>query len=200
MTQQINLYLPEFRRKKDPLDTGNMLALLSLLAVVLFLVTAVKFWDNYSLGRDLAQRQAERDQLIAETDRLIQEYGTQSEDPALTARAEELETELNSKQTLLRFLDGRNIGSTQGFSEYLADLARYHLGGLRLTGVELMDGGNKVILQGEVLSPRLVPMYIQSLRQGKSFAGMDFETVRITDITGEEGGTPIKSFSIATAN
>ena len=200
MTQQINLYLPEFRRKKDHLTFDNMVLGVLGLTLVLIVLTAVEFWDSYKLGGELEQRRQALASVTADTEQLICDFGAQSEDPALSRRADELETEVNSKHTLERFLSGRNIGSTAGFSEYLSDLSRYHLGGLRLTGVTLSNGGKNVQLEGEVLSPYLVPQYFQSLRQGQSFAGKEFETIRIVDISGTDDGRQIKQFRVATAN
>lgn len=200
MTQQINLYLPEFRRKKDPLGFDNMVLATVALVVCMLVITAAEAWHSFQLDRQLTESRENLAQLVAETEQLIAQFGTQSEDPALTRRASELQEEVSSKQVLSRFLSGRDIGTTEGFSEYLADLARYHLGGLRLTGVQLSQGGDKVVLEGEVLSPHLVPQYFQSLRQGDSFAGKDFETIRITDISGSDSERQLKHFSVATAN
>ena len=200
MTQQINLYLPEFRRKKDPLGFDNMVMGIVGLVVLMAVFTVMELWNSYQLSNELEQRRSDLASIVTETEQLVQEFGAQSEDPALSRRAEELEEEVGSKRTLQRFLTGRNIGSTDGFSEYLADLSRYHLGGLRLTAVILNNGGNQVELKGEVLSPHLVPQYFQSLRQGQSFAGKEFETVRITDIAGRDDDRQVKQFSVATAN
>ena len=200
MIQQINLYLPEFRRKKDLLTTGNMFLLVAVIVAGLVITTAVEAWDTWSLNNELAQRQSDRDSLVAETESMISQFGSQSEDPALTRQAAALEENLANKQLLQQFLDGRNIGSTQGFSEYLADLSRYHLGGLRLTEIQLSNGGAQVSLTGEVLSAHLVPQYFQSLRQGKSFAGKDFETLRITSSNAEGEELPVKIFTASTVN
>jgi hypothetical protein len=200
MTQQINLYLPEFRRKKDPLGFDNMVLGTMGLVAILALVTLFEFWNSYQLSSELEQQRTNLNQLVAETDILIRNFGSQSEDPALSNRAQVLNEEVNGKQTLQRFLSGRDIGSTDGFSEYLADLSRYHLGGLRLTDVTLTNGGNQVQLQGEVLDSYLVPQYFQSLRQGRSFSGKEFSTLRITDISDQNDARQIKQFSVATAN
>lgn len=206
MTQQINLYLPEFRHKQDPLSFDNMvLGTLGLVAIMI-VVTVMELWNSNQLRGELEQHRQSLNMIVADTEQMIRDFGTQSEDPALAQRANELEDEVSSKRTLQRFLTGRNIGSTDGFSEYLADLARYHLGGLRLTSVMLMNGGNQVELKGEVLSPHLVPQYFQSLRQGQSFAGKEFETIRISEMADREDredredGRQVKQFTVATAN
>jgi hypothetical protein len=200
MNQQINLYLPEFRRKKDWLDLNNMVALIGGLVVVLALVSAVEYWDLSGLRAGLEQRQQERADLVAETNQLEASYGVQSEDASLRAEVNALEADLVNKEVLLGFLDGRNIGSTEGFSEFLADLARYHLAGLRLTGVNLSGGGNSIVLDGEVINAELVPLYLQNLRRGQSFTGKEFESLRISDAEVAEGELGYKVFNVATTN
>lgn len=202
MNQQINLYLPEFHRKKDWLDLNNMVSVLGMLVIVLLLVTGVEYWQLNGLESDLESRQQQRADLIAETARLQESFGVQSEDPQLRAQVNALENELQSKEVLLTFLDGRNIGTTTGFSEYLADLARFHLAGLRLTGVTLSGGGSRIILNGEVLNAELVPDYLKNLRRGQTFSGKEFEMLRIRDVetTDREGESGYKVFNVATTN
>lgn len=201
MNQQINLYLPEFRQKKDWLDLNNMVSLVGIMVIVLLLVTAVEYWQLSGLEKELMNRQQQRIELTEETERLQESFGVQSEDPQLRAQVNALESELQDKEVLMTFLDGRNIGSTAGFSEYLADLARFHLAGLRLTGINLSGGGNQVVINGEVLNAELVPLYLQNLRRGQSFAGKEFEMLRIRDVeTQQNGEAGYKIFNVATSN
>jgi len=203
MNQQINLYLPEFRQKKDWVTLNNMLSLLVLMIAVLLLITASEYWQTFNLNSELAEKQQARTELTSETERLRQSFGEQSEDPALRLQVNALENELQSKEVLIGFLDGRNIGSTSGFSEYLADLARFHLAGLRLTSLKLNGGGNQIEINGEVLNAELVPLYLQNLRRGQSFSGKEFEMLRITEAEPEQPGGKepgFKNFSVATTN
>lgn len=200
MSQQINLYLNEFHKKKDWLDLVNMLSVLGLLAIALLLVTGVEFWEVYGLELELEQKRQERTELAAETQQLINSFGAQSESEEMRLAVNGLEEEIQGKEILLSFLDGRNIGTTEGFSEYLADLARYHVAGLRLTSVRLSNGGNQINLDGEVLNAELVPLYLRNLRRGQSFTGKEFEMLRIKEAEDEsdDKDSAYKIFNVAT--
>ncbi|MFT5321215.1 MAG: hypothetical protein ACI934_001363 [Pseudohongiellaceae bacterium] len=200
MNQQINLYLAEFRKQKDWLDLNSMLSLIGVLLIVLLAVTGFEFWKVSTLESELKISQQNRAILAAETQQLIDSYGVQSEDPEIRAGIIGLEEELSGKEILLSFLDGRDIGATDGFSGYLADLARYHLAGLRLTSVELGSGGNEINLDGEVLAAELVPLYLQSLRRGPSFRGKEFEMIRISENEEFDSDSEFRIFNVATTN
>jgi len=196
MHQQINLYLPEFRKEKDILNVRFMAQALVVLVLILGGLTAFDYLRISQLDTALANSQTERQAAIERVNALIVQFGDQSEDPALTARVRNLETELTEKRRLVQFMEGRDFGNTRGFSEHLSDLSRYHLSGLRLTNIALSNGGANISLQGEVLRGELVPMYLQSLSQGETFAGKTFQTVRL-DSAGSDSSV---QFSVSTGN
>ncbi len=179
MKQQINLYLPEFRKQPDIFSVAVMGRGLAVLAVVLVLLTAVDYWNTRQLDSRLAVLLAERDAALMRVNSLLEEFGVQGTDPALVQRVQTLESELVEKRRLLQFLEGRDLGNTRGFSVHLSDLSRYHITGLRLTEISLTRGGEAVRLQGQVLRGDLVPLYLQNLSQGQAFRGRTFETLQL---------------------
>ena len=181
MNQQINLYLPEFRKEKDPLAVINMLVIIGVFLGVLALVSAAKMYGVYRLNQDVAAKQGVLQTARNNTNTLVDSYGVQSEDPRLAEEVVQLEENLKGKRALLTFLDGHDIGNTGGFSEFLADLSRFHVEGLRLTAINLREGGKSVVLHGEVNRAENVPMYLQNLRNGESYSGKTFETLRIAN-------------------
>lgn len=198
MNQQINLYLPEFRKEKDRLSAVNMLAMLGVLAIGLALATAVKVFGTFQLSREVADKQATLQATREQTNSLVDSYGEQSEDPQLAAEVRQLEENLQGKRALLDFLDGRDIGNTDGFSSYLVDLSRYHVGGLRLTSIDLNNGGDSVLLHGEVNRAENVPLYLQNLSNGASYAGKTFETLKIANTSADDGVDIRMVFDVAT--
>jgi len=198
MNQQINLYLPAIRKKKDWLSVPNMGLMVGLFVAVLLITSLAKVAGSYGLKSDVEQLQAQVNEAINRSNALVDSYGVQSEDPQLASEVVALEENLNGKKALLSFLDGRDIGNTDGFSEYFADLARYHIKGLRLTSINLRNGGESVFLRGEVSRAENVPLYIQSLRNGDSYSGKNFETLRITNTTGDNELDTTMVFDVAT--
>ncbi|MDY6983536.1 MAG: hypothetical protein SV422_10650 [Pseudomonadota bacterium] len=181
VVQNINLYLPEFRLKKHWLNARVMLLLAGVSLVLLTLASGVEYWQLSRLRADRAAADVQAEQAAAATAALVEELGVQTEDLVLLDDIRELETQLQSKQTLLQFLEGRELGNAGGFSEYLADLSRYHVQGLSLKEITLEDGGRSVRLAGQVVKAELVPMYLQSLSQGATYAGTNFERLQISD-------------------
>ncbi len=198
MLQQVNLYLPEFRKQKHWLDAVRMVQMLALVAAVLVLMTGYGYWRVEQLRGEFAASEGQRQQAVAATADLRARFGVQSEDPALLADIRLLEESLQAKEALLQFLSGRNLGNSGGFSEYLADLSRYHLQGLSLTRIDLVSGGASVRLAGQVLEAELVPLYLQYLSQGHSFAGMNFENLQIREGPGDAnlGQPPVWLFEV----
>lgn len=181
VVQNVNLYLPEFRRKKHWLDARAMLLLAGVSLAVLTIVSGVEYAQLSSLRADRAVAEAQLQQAQAVTAALIEEFGVQTEDLALLDDIRDMESELQSKQTLLQFLEGRELGNANGFSEHLADLSRYHVQGLSLNQISLENGGRSVRLVGQVIKADLVPIYLQNLSKGATYAGTNFESLQISD-------------------
>lgn len=198
MQQSVNLYLPEFRKKKHWLDAVRMLQLVGATVAVLVLATGWDYWQLSQSRADLVVREQQRQAAVAATAALRAEFGDQSADLTLQERIERMEQDLRAKETLLQFLEGSDLGNAEGFSEYLADLSRFHLQGLSLQSIQLADGGRSVVLGGQVLQTELVPRYLQSLSQGASFSGKNFETLNIRDeMTGAAAGAaPVWNFEV----
>jgi hypothetical protein len=180
--QNINLYLPEFRKKKTWLDAEKTVLLAGAGLLVMLVVSAVDYWQLTQLRGELAAKEQEHQQAVAATAALLAQYGVQTEDPTLLADIQELEEDLLSKQALLQFLEGRELGNADGFSEYLADLSRYHVQGLSIDRVSLSNGGRAVELAGEVLKPELPPIFLLELSKGSAYAGMQFESLHVEDV------------------
>lgn len=193
IVQNVNLYLPEFRRKKHWLDAEKMVLVAGVSVVLLVVVSAVEYWQLAQLRADVADKEQALQTTTDATAALLDQFGVQTEDPALLENIQELEADLQSKQALLQFLEGRELGNAGGFSEHLADLSRYHVQGLSLTEIHLTEGGRSVQLSGQVVKGALVPIYLESLAKGETYAGTYFETFEIKEVpvavVGEDGST-----------
>lgn len=196
--QQVNLYLPEFRRRMDWLAVEKMASLAGVFILLLAALSGWEYWQLYRVEQELAERSQALTEVVDRTNQLVDNLGVQSEDEDLSARVQRLEETLNSKRTLLEFLQGRELGNAIGFSEYLADLGRYHITGLSLARVELRQGGNIVRLGGQVNRAEYVPLFLQNLSNSRSYSGKSFETLRIEEV--ENGEQEVLEFQVATRN
>ncbi len=187
VVQNINLYLPEFRKKKSWLDAEKTILIAGAALVLGLIASGVDYWQLSQLRGELAVKEQEYAQASAATSALMAQYGVQTEDPALLDNIRELEEDLQSKQALLQFLEGRELGNAEGFSEYLSDLSRYHVQGLSLNHVTLTNGGRAVELAGHVVKAELPAIYLQELARGRAYAGMEFESLEIEELPAEPG-------------
>lgn len=187
VVQNINLYLPEFRKKKSWLDAEKTVLIAGAALVLGLIASGVDYWQLSQLRGELAVKEQEYAQASAATSALMTQFGVQTEDPALLDNIRELEEDLQSKQALLQFLEGRELGNAEGFSEYLSDLSRYHVQGLSLNHVKLTNGGRAVELAGHVVKAELPAIYLQELARGRAYAGMEFESLEIEELPAEPG-------------
>ena len=111
------------------------------------------------------------------------------------ARSRVLEAELarvgatiSEQQELVNALNQRLGREQNGFSGFLAGLARQRVDGLWLTGIAVSDGGRRLRLSGAATSPELVPRLVKQLAVEERFSGLDFEQLTI-DRSPDDSGT-----------
>jgi len=201
MKQSVNLYLPEFRKKQEWLSALRMVQLTGL---VLLLLAAGAGWEYWQLGQraaDLRAAEASRAAAVIATADLRASFGSQAPDQSVLAQIQQLEGALQEKRAILEFMSGKDLGNTSGFSSYLADLARYHVPGLRLRTISLSQNGKFVSLGGDVAKAELVPIYLQNLNRGASFRGLSFHALQISETAmpaATDDVQPVFGFTVST--
>ncbi len=179
MQQQINLYQPIFRKERK-LFSARALLQISLVSLGLMLLIAVYFQVQLHRLQASEQSLASQYQYLKSTlDALQQNDG----DPVLTALDEQiarLETSLQAKQSLLDNMTALAGAGRSGFSPYLDALARLHLNGLWLTGIQISKGGQAVQLRGVARDAGLIPRYLQRLPEDPRLQSLDFRQVLIS--------------------
>jgi hypothetical protein len=168
MQQQINLYLPEFRQKKEALDFSNMVKLLGVLLGLMLLNFAYDSVDTWLLSNRLETLQATLAEETRKTEELDELLARRSENNELSNRLETAETRLESSRQIRNFLGQTKLGNTAGFSEYFKDLSRAALQGMSITEFRFSEGGEKVELSGQVVDSALVPRYVNNIESGQS--------------------------------
>ncbi len=179
MTQQINLYLDEFRRRTDPLDAKHIGIGVIILLAILAAVSAGLVWQAREVEARVAELERERDTAQAELNRRqgrLQSLQAEQDDDEELRR---LRAELAAKQRLVDYLESERFGTRGGFSNYLEALARNRVEDLWLQRVELRAGGNRLRVAGHALEPRTVPAFLTGLADQESFSGYSFRTMRI---------------------
>lgn len=168
MNQQINLYLPEFRAKKDALTAVLMGQILGGLLALMVLVTAYDLYTRWSLNSELAALRQVLQEETRKTNELDEVLARRSQNSALTQRLDSAEAQLESSRQIREFLSETKLGNVVGFSEYFKDISRASIEGLSVTEFEFSEGGEIVKLAGQVIDSAMVPRYVSKLEASNS--------------------------------
>jgi Tfp pilus assembly protein PilN len=197
MYQQINLYQPIFRKQRQIFSAMTMVQALGLVAVALLGVYGYGLWNVANLELEVGQLEGREQALTTQLGRI---------DPNLTTgRRQEIEQELQrlnttlaGQQRLIRVLREKPIGSTGGFSPYLAALGRRRVAELWLTQFAINGGSGAIELAGRSTRAELVAEYLQRLGSEPVLVGQQFDQFEI-ERDDENGEAQFRATSRAVA-
>lgn len=168
MQQQINLYLPEFRVKKDPVTALLMGQVLAGVIGVMMLVTLFDLFTQWRLGNELETLQATLQEETQRTDQIDEQLARRSQNTELADRLERAEARLEASIQIRDFLGETQLGNVNGFSEYFKDLSRAAFDGISLSQFSFSEGGSMVRLVGQTVDSAMVPRYVDNIESGNS--------------------------------
>jgi len=177
--QQVNLYLPGLRPKKEWL-TANSIAL-STLGFVCIMMLAVFF-----LKRGLAEYERRVVSLENYTESSKQRVKGFHEKTRPTSslsfdrKLTELKKSIAAREQIGQIIQGQNLGNEFGFSTHFQGLARQALSSISLQHIKISRGGKFVELTGLTQSTQDVPLYMQNLRSENSFRGSQFGLLSVS--------------------
>ena len=179
MSQQINLFNPVFLKQKKYFSVITMLQALGLIVIgsVLFYGFAL-----YQVGQLSKQADAMGKRYQAEQERLVgysKEFSLQLSAQKLDDELKQLEAQAQAQEVLLNTLKSGALGNSNGYSEYMRAFARQSVDGLWLTAFDIVGDGAQMGLSGGVVSPQLVPSYIQRLNKEQVMRGKTFATLQM---------------------
>jgi hypothetical protein len=196
MRQEINFYRRPPSAGGLRLDALAMawatLALLLLCAVI----SAVGFFRNQHLSRQLSESQAAMAAAETRVNALRLSNPEPSVDPALVALTDRLQGKVDGLRVLLSQVEGQEWHQRGGFSPYFEGLARRRLDDLWLTSIRLKGGGKNLELIGKALNSEKIPQLVQSLGSESSFRNKSFADLIIR--RGEEAEGPVE-FTLRTS-
>ncbi|AFU98061.1 hypothetical protein [Simiduia agarivorans] len=171
--QQVNLYLPELRPRREWLLSSQAL-LFALAFVVLLLLLSV--WGgikNADLDRELRQAK----QSLVEVEAAVVAMSAKippSRSALIQQEIAALKAELASRERIYTLIHQQNLGNSDGFGEPLLALARQHQSNLSIDRFALAHGGRQLYLAGNAINPEALPQYIQRLQTEPSLQGARF--------------------------
>lgn len=196
MTQQINLFDPRFRRQEKHFSAATLVAALALLFVLSIALQSLYARQSRALQATLAQTEQRVATLREQMVRFSTEYSAQGRSTALADELARVEERLRARRELLAGMRSGGNGDVEGFSPYLAALARQTMSGVWLTGIEIGKSG-ELVLKGRVLDSDLVPAYIGQLNKEEPFAGRTITELRLSAKTEPAKAARYVEFSLS---
>jgi hypothetical protein len=179
VSQQINLYNPQFEHKRKLFGAAAMAqALLLLLAGVL----ALSFYGERGISalqvaaRDGAQKLEKKKR---ELEAVNTEFAPREKSPELEAELAENEAQLAALKRIAAAVDRGDLGNATGYSEYFKALARQHVDGLWLTGLAITGAGCEIGVRGRAVDASLLPGFLGNLTREKIMQGKSFGSLQI---------------------
>jgi hypothetical protein len=179
VSQQINLFNPAFLPRKSHFSALAMVQALFVLVVGALAIYGYEARQN----RVLAVVAADTDKQIAsrreELMRFTKEFSQQGASKPLAEDLARAEARLQARLALLAEVQSGVGGDAQGYSRYLAALARQTMPGVWLTGLGVGGKSNALVIRGRALESASVPAYIGALNREAPFAGRPVGELRL---------------------
>ncbi len=194
MSQQINLFNPIFLKQRKYF---SVLAMVQALALIIMGSAAFYGYAVYQVELLDKQSQDTSKRYAAEQQRFVNfanEFSAQKSGSMLQNELKQVESDAAVQKEVLDTLKTGVIGNTEGFSEYMRAFSRQVVNGLWLTSFEITGDGTQMSLQGGVLSPQLVPTYIQRLNKEKIMRGKTFSSLQMQQPKSVETQPNAKSY------
>lgn len=195
MSQQINLYNPQFLGTRRYFSAVTMVQALGLVLLGIIAFYGFAVWKD----RDLTRR-------AVESARAYQLQKQQFAKASADLNPERLEAQIDQDLkaaeaaiALRRVLLGEIQSSgTFAYSEYLRAFARQTVQGLWLTSIQIGEAGVQLNLSGRALQADLVPVFISRLKRESVLQGRPLEALAITrGVTATEPKRAVVDFTVS---
>ncbi len=176
--QQINLYLPELRPRKDHLSPRNALVFIGVFFLLLIVSTITASYQNVQLEnqiRRLTEEKIATGQKVAALDR----KPVEQQKAELDSRINVARNSLINRQRLIEVLQGETLGDHEGFSSQISALATLAPAGVALERFTLTAGGRDIRLTGKSRTTDSIPLYLNLLREHSAFEHSGFGELSI---------------------
>jgi len=209
MSQQINLFNPQFQPQKKIFSINSMAAVLGALVLVLAATGGYAKLRVLRLESEVAQGEARVQKAQKRLEAATAAFTPRTKDGILEAQVAQAQGERDALRRVADVIEHGDLGNTRGYAEYFRALARQSVDGLWLTGVTIGGAGTEIGVRGRALDAALVPGYLARLRneqvlQGKPVGSMQIGeagTVKARGADGQEvdAPAPYVEFSLQSA-
>ena len=183
MSQQINLFNPAFQKQTTNFSLVTMLQVSGLILAGSLLVYAYAAYQVSALDKLFGQSSRQLNETQTKMANVSAGFSPQQANQLLQNELLQLEKKIVDTSQLVDALRSGAVGNTSGYSEYMRAFSRQVVPGLWLTGFRMTGDATEISLSGGVITPELVPNYIQKLgseavMQGKSFSSLQMKPAK----------------------
>ncbi|TAN76315.1 MAG: fimbrial assembly protein [Gallionella sp.] len=180
MSQQINLFNPDFRKQRKYFSLPAMLQALGMIAAGSLLFYGYASYQVAQLGKQAEESGKRYSAEQARLARYTLGFSPQQANQSLQDEVQRLEKQVIEQDGLIEAVKSGGAGNTTGYSEYMRAFSRQVVQGLWLTGFKITGDAAQIGLSGGVVSPELLPAYIrrlggESIMQGKTFSALKMQ-------------------------
>jgi len=187
VSQQINLFNPQFLEKKKYFSALAMTQALGLIVLGLAAFYGFALWQDRSLARQNGESGRAYEQQKQQFTKITAALSPEKREAQLDQDLKSIEAAVALRQSLLRELGTGGSAGPAGYSEYLRAFARQTVQGLWLTSIQIAEGGAQLTMSGRALQADLVPVLIGRLKQESALRGRPLEALAITRSTAGKG-------------
>ena len=180
MTQQINLYAPKVHEKRGP-----ALAALGVAAVIAVLMLA--YWQYLKGENDQLQVRVSKAKAQLETEKaavaqMRAELAKRTDPARLAAELNALRARATEAQEIMAQLQSGNLGTMDGFTGQLTELARAGEPGIWVTNFKILTAGKGIEITGRSLDSQAILRYAGEVNQRFAGYGATVTAVEMTPI------------------
>ncbi len=184
MSQQINLFNPIFMKQRKYFSLLAMLQALGMIIAgsLIFYVYAIYQVDLLKSQSDENAKRYTAEQLRFSN--FVTEFSPGKSVQLLQDEVRNLGKQVAEQDEIIGMLKSGALGNTSGYSEYMRAFSRQVVQGLWLTGFKVTGDAEQISLSGGVISPELLPAYIQrlgkeSVMKGKTFSSLMMQQAKV---------------------
>ena len=180
MSQQINLYNPQFLKQKKYFSAVTMTQALGLLVLGMAVFYGFASWQDRNLQRQTSESTSAYEQQKQLFAKVAAELSPEKREAQLDRDLKSTEAGIAERQALLREIQAGVTGESAGYSEYLRAFARQTVEGLWLTSIQITEGASQLTMSGRALQADRVPVLIARLKRETLLRGRPLEALAIT--------------------
>jgi hypothetical protein len=196
VSQQINLFNPQFLQQKKYFSAVTMAQALGLVVLGIFAFYGLAFWQDRDLARQMVESSRAYEAQKQQFAKASAELSPEKLEAQIDQDLKSVEAAVAIRRALLSEIRS-GPGASFAYSEYLRAFARQTVYGLWLTGVQIGEAGGQLKLTGRALEADLVPVLIARLKQESVLRGRPLEALAITRTgAGTESKRTVVEFTV----